>query len=209
MTPNASLQPAAAGCPTGCLLTGGAIAVGLLALGVLTVAVVPPLGIFALILGAIAAAAVAWAALARQQSEMLDVELDCQPSTLRLGETLNFAVTVSAKKPCRLSAGTVTLRCRERAISRGGTSDTTYLHTVYEDTRDLPAEDHLMPGSSWSAEAALPIPRELPATFVGRNNFIEWHLVLHIGIPGPLLDIRREQPLVVVPELVEGASDEG
>jgi len=202
MNQDASPQALAGGCPQGCTRAGTLIGLGLLALGVLTFASVTPLAIFAFIVGGIALSVSIWAALARQQSETLSVDLHCQPDRLRLGEELAFRVTVGAKRDCRLGAGTVTLRCREVAISRGGTSDTTYTHTVYEDVRELPAEDHLSAGSSWNAELALPIPRELPASYSGRNNSIEWRIVLHIAIPGPRLDISREWPLDVLPEVV-------
>ena len=206
-TASAVLSGAASGCPSGCLTTGCLLGIGLLGGGLLLLLAVPPLGLFGVILGTIVLGATAWAWLSRQQSETLDVALSCAPLRPCLGQEVAFAVTLTGKKSCRLGAGTVTLRCRERAISRGGTSDTTYTHTVYEDTRDLPSVDQLDAGSSWTAEVALPVPRELPASFSGRNNFIEWTVHLHITIPGPRLDITREQELQVQPALWLGDND--
>ena len=150
-TASAVLSGAASGCPSGCLTTGCLLGIGLLGGGLLLLLAVPPLGLFGVILGTIVLGATAWAWLSRLQSETLDVALSCAPLRPCLGQEVAFAVTLTGKKSCRLGAGTVTLRCRERAISRGGTSDTTYTHTVYEDTRDLPSVDQLDAGSSWTA----------------------------------------------------------
>lgn len=148
-----------------------------------------PLSFFGLLLLAVTI----WLALVAQQQGLVDCEIKLDPGELALGEHLNVSIQVVAKKRVPLTTATITLICREKAISRGGTSDTTYYHNVHEDTRPVEVNQELSEGMPWFTSASFQVPPELPATFVGKNNFIEWLVQVHIGLKGVILDIRRDE----------------
>lgn len=143
-----------------------------------------------------------WLLLLAQQASLVDVAFDVNPLQVRLGEQLRIRAVVSAKRNVPLTRGKLELRCLERAISRGGTSDTTYTHLAYTDEQPVDASQTLSEGMSWIAEGVFVIPDGLPPSFAGRNNFIEWTVNFRIGLRGPLLDITRSQSIVVKNERV-------
>jgi hypothetical protein len=162
----------------------------------------PEIGVFFGLPAVIALGLTAWAWMSAQQLEMVDCAIELDPEQLRFGERLRVKVVVTAKKRCPLTTGTLALRCRERAISRGGTSDTTYTHLAHDEAVPLEANQDLSEGMMWYAEHDYVLPEGLPASFSGRNNFIEWHVALHLGVRGPAIDIRKEVALQVLPEVV-------
>lgn len=145
----------------------------------------------------LALAGLIWGALALQQQSMVDVVVEVTPLELAVGERLKVSATVTAKRRAPLTRGRFVLRCQERAINRGGTSDTTYTHLAHEEVLPLEAGQSLSEMSSWTGTGEFTIPVGLPGSFSGRNNFIEWSVGFDMGLSGPLLDIRRSQAIIV------------
>jgi hypothetical protein len=156
-----------------------------------------PFGIFGLIGLAIVASILATA----KRDATVDVQVTINPLQARFGERVKVQVQVIAKRRVRLTTGQIALRCREKAINRGGTSDTTYFHMAHDDARPVVAETELSEGMAWNAEESFEIPVGLPASFDGRNNFIQWHAYVELGIKGPTLDIKGDHYFEVLPEI--------
>jgi len=193
------------GCPVGCLVVGAGIELLLIsgavvafgAGGALGVAI--PATVVAVLLGTL----LTWGFLRRQQAAMLDADVLVRPEWAAFGQKVRVTLWLQAKGECPLGRGHLGLRCQERAIARGGTSDTTYTHTAFEDQQPLEVGRTLYPGETIEHTAVFVIPEGLPASFEGRNNFIEWQAVAYLAIPGPRLDLRRCVPLRVLPEVFE------
>lgn len=151
------------------------------------------------ILGAFALCAVIGLGMVARREGAIRYGVEVDPARARLNETVRVSVRLEAQRPCRVTTGAVTLLCRERAISRGGTSDTTYYHTVHEDMQPFEIHDTLTDLCPWATTLTFVIPEGLPASFAGRNNFIEWQIRLHVGLRG-MLDVRHEQPFTVLNE---------
>jgi hypothetical protein len=121
-----------------------------------------------------------------------------------LGAMLPLQVAVDVLKDIPVTDVEVTLTAQERAIDRGSKSDTTHQHIIYTQTARIPAGGQWTGGQSMFFTANLAIPAELPPSFTGKHNFIEWSAALWVGIPGWYPDIRQKLPLTVRP-LVAGA----
>lgn len=158
--------------------------------------------VFFLIVAALLAAGLIWMLLSAQQASLIDVAFEVNPIDVRLGDTLRVRTTLSAKRRVPLTNGKIELRCQERAISRGGTQDTTYTHLAYTDEHPIDAGMVLEEGMSWVADAEFQVPDGLAPSYSGRNNFIEWSVHFRLGLRGPLLDITRSQALAVRNERV-------
>ncbi|MCC7492349.1 MAG: hypothetical protein IT204_08395 [Fimbriimonadaceae bacterium] len=201
-TPTAPPAAPGGGAPAGCVVGCGCLAVALLALGVLgLLSGTPPLALVGLIFGGVVALLTGYLAASRRQAATVDVVLQIAPERIRFNDTVKVQLQVTAKRRAPLTTGSIALICRERAINRSGTTDTTYTHVVHQDTQPLEANTVLDLGLTWSAEAAFAVPAGLPASFSGRNNSIEWYVQVHLGLAGLLLDIRETRPVQVRPEL--------
>lgn len=189
------------GCGGWCCLTASGLTVSALVLTVLLGVRGSPGAIFTGIVGLVAAIVAASTLATARRDAAVDFEVTLSPSPVAFGEPLKVRLEVRAKRRIRLTTGALTLLCQERAINRSGTQDQTYTHTAHEDKRPIVAATELSEGFSWSCEERFDLPVGLPASFVGRNNFIEWKVRLWLGIKGPLLDIREDYDVEVVPEI--------
>lgn len=187
---------------TGCLIGCGLLTL-LLILGTVVAAMqgewggAVPGGIFSLIAAGVM---VYWIA-SRQQAAAVDCTITVTPLQARFDDHVTVNIQITAKKRIRLTKGAIALRCQERAIDRSGTSDTTYTHLPHDEAQPINAETDLSPGMGWSHSATFKIPPGLPATFTGRNNFIQWFAHLDLGLAGPLLDLHRDEYFEVLPEM--------
>lgn len=188
---------ASVGCAAGCgCLTLGFVGLSVAGFATGELGLAIPFAIFgtiglAILIGLLATA---------RRDAMVDVQVTISPLQARFGERVRVDVQVLAKRRVRLTTGKIALRCRERAINRGGTSDTTYYHLAHDDVREITAETELSEGMAWNTSESFEIPLGLPASFDGRNNYIEWHAHVDLGIKGPTLDIRGDHSFEVLPE---------
>lgn len=118
-----------------------------------------------------------------------------------LGSLLPVQVTIGVLKDLLVTDVEVQLVARERAVRRGGKSDSTFTHELYTQTARIPADATWAGGQTVTFTANLAIPADVPPSFAGRNNFIEWSLRLWVGIPGWYPDIRIALPVDVRPLL--------
>ena len=187
---------------TGCGLGCGCVSGLLLLLGVAgLIGRQPGLAMPGLILGGMGAVLTIYLLAQAKQAATVDVQVTITPQQARFGERVSVRVQAAGRRRCRLTTGLIALRCREKAINRGGTSDTTYYHMVHDDQRPISAETDLTEGMVWGTEESFEIPVGLPASFSGRNNFIQWHARVELGLKGPLMDIRGDHDFEVLPEL--------
>lgn len=113
------------------------------------------------------------------------------------GSPLKFDVTVGTLRPFPVSAATVTLEGRERAVHGSGKSKIEHLHTFFSRALPLSAPP-LWPGDSLLAfHPQLQLPVDAVPSFAGKSNQIEWFATLHVAIPGWFPDIRRQLPIAV------------
>ncbi|OPZ82336.1 MAG: hypothetical protein BWY76_02745 [bacterium ADurb.Bin429] len=120
-----------------------------------------------------------------------------------LGAPLPVKVDIAVLQSIPITDVEVTLTARERAINRSGKSETTYQEEIYTQTVRVEAGGTWNGGQAVRFTAPLVIPPEMPASFAGKHNFIEWTATLWVGIPGWYPDIRHKLPLTVRP-LVAG-----
>lgn len=120
-----------------------------------------------------------------------------------LGAPLPMKVDIAVLQSISVTDVEVTLTARERAVNRSGKNETTYQEEIYTQTVRVDAGAMWNGGQAVSFTAPLIIPADLPASFAGKHNFIEWTAALWVGIPGWYPDIRHKLPLTVRP-LVAG-----
>ncbi len=191
------------GASSGCLLGCGAVTAALVGLSVYGfTSRNPSLGVPTAIFGALALAVLVWLVLSMQQAAAVECRVMVDPAQARFNETVTVRVEVLAKRAITLTTGTLHLRCQEKAISRGGTSDTTYTHLAHDEAHPIEAAAELGPGMAWQTSATFFLPEGLPASFSGANNFITWQAHLDLGLKGPLLDLHRDESFTVLPEVV-------
>lgn len=135
--------------------------------------------------------------------------LEVRPPTeaLRLGQSFEFSAVVLPKRNLVLGTGKLTLRCQEHAISRGGTSDTHYRQTLFEQVFDLPPGRRYQRGEALEIRQRLTIPATGVPSFDGKNNFIEWSVVLQVPARGICPDIHEQSPLRVLPQIIAAADE--
>ncbi|HOS43370.1 MAG TPA: hypothetical protein PK794_06750, partial [Armatimonadota bacterium] len=120
-----------------------------------------------------------------------------------LGAPLPVKVAIAVLQSIPVTDVEVTLTARERAVNRGGKHETTFQEELFTQTVRVDAGGTWNGGQAVHFTAPLVIPADLPASFAGKHNFIEWTATLWVGIPGWYPDIRHTLPLTVRP-LVAG-----
>jgi hypothetical protein len=181
-----------------------AIIGGVFSAGKASPQIIIPLGLGALVL-TIVGIVIGRLAIADSFYEVTVGEL---PATVKLGESFRWQGLVKPKRPMRLGAAKLVLRCREHAINRGGTSDSHYRKTIYEEAFELGEGRRLHMGEIAELRAEITIPTDAVPSYSGRNNFIEWSLTLVASVPGFCPDIKQETPVQVLPQM-DKASDRG
>jgi len=182
----------------GCLVVG--LVLG--AIGIVLLGDIAPLGIFVLFAAAVAGVVGGFLLRKGLAESYYTVVLGPVPAAVALGESFEWRVAVRARRASTLGPAQAVLRCQEHAISRGGTSDSHYRQTIYEEGLHMGHGRDVHPGDEAVLEAAVTIPRLAVPSFSGRNNSIEWKLILNVPVPGYCPDIKEEVPLHVLPELV-------
>lgn len=135
--------------------------------------------------------------------------LEVRPPTepLRLGQSFDFYALVLPKRNMTLGTGKLTLRCQEHAISRGGTSDTHYRQTIFEQVFELPPGRRYQHGEALEIRQRLTIPATAIPSFDGKNNSIEWFVILQVPAPGICPDVHDQSSLHVLPQIVATADE--
>ncbi len=159
-----------------------------------------PMLFIALVFGAIGLGMGIWGLRRRLAAGYYDCAADGAPS-VGLGDSAQWGVTVSAKRAMDVGTVSCTLRCQEHAISRGGTSDSHYRKTLYEQHFQVPGGS-LQPGQQASFRVPFTIPPDAVPSHRSSNNFVEWRLELHAPVPGMCPDIK--QTLVCTPRFPAG-----
>lgn len=142
----------------------------------------------------------------RIASRFYEAVIDQPPGQLLLGESFEAGLTIRARRDMRLGDAEAVLQCEEHAISRGGTSDTHYRKTIFEQAYSLGGERDLRPGEEAALRTKITIPSAAIPTLRGKNNFIEWKLRLTVPIPGYCPDMREEFELQVRPRMAHGSA---
>ena len=120
-----------------------------------------------------------------------------------VGEAFDWGVTVRAKRPITVGTASVTLKCQEHAIARGGTSDSHYRKTLVEQTFQV-AGKQLMPGEELPLRVTASIPRDAIPSHASKNNFIEWTLQIRASVPGYCPDLKESISVTVEPTIAGG-----
>jgi len=206
LNPSSSSQSRA---PSGCAAGCGCFTLLMVLMVVAGVAMREPgLATVGVVLGTLSLGLTLYFLTAARQASTVAVQVTISPLQVRFGERVKVQVQVLAKRRIRLTTGTIALRCRERAINRGGTTDSTYLHMAHDDARPITAETELSEGMAWSIEESFELPAGLPASYSGRNNFIEWHAFVALGIKGPIPTSARPR-FEVLPESPDPEREHG
>jgi len=107
---------------------------------------------------------------------------------------------------------TITLKCQEHAIARGGTSDSHYRQTLHEQAFEVPGRA-LQPGEEGPFRAEIAVPPTVIPSHRSRNNFVEWTLEVRAAVPGYCPDIRDKTDIWIEPsvasESTAGLPDDG
>jgi len=151
----------------------------------------------------------AWTYLRQKVAESYyEVRVDPLPTSVKLGEGFDFRAMVLPKRDLRIGRGKLVLRCQEHAISRGGSSDSHYRQTLFEQSVDLPEGRRYTHGEALEIRQRLTIPAGAIPSFAGRNNSIEWTVSLRVPMPGVCPDLHQAVPLSVAPCFAPGAETE-
>jgi len=168
-----------------------------------------PLVVIAVLMGLVGAIAGLFALRKRVAAGYYETTADAAPA-VGLGDSAQWGVTITARRPMTVGAVSCTLSCQEHAISRGGTSDSHYRKTLFTQTFQL-AGGSLQPGQQASFRVPFTIPPDGVPSHRSANNFIEWRLELHAPVPGMCPDIKQKVDLWVAPtvrgELTAGLPD--
>jgi len=171
-----------------------------------------PAIIIGAIAGVIALVGIIWYLRLHIAESFYDVMIPTPDRAVALGATVHWRPAVKANKGFRIGAATATLRCREHAINRGGTSDSHFRKEIYREEIILGQARKLYSGEVAEFSVKFDVPPGAIPSFHGRNNFIEWRLILKVPVPGICPDIQQEVPLVIEPETVDDrplGADEG
>jgi hypothetical protein len=149
---------------------------------------------------ALAVVAVLVATVMRSQvaASFYDLTADGRPS-VGVGEAFTWGLTVHARRPLTVGDLRFTLRCQEHAISRGGTSDSHYRHTLFEHPVVVPGR-LVSPGEAAEFRAQFATPANAIPSHRSANNFIEWTLEVHAPITGYCPDVHHRVDLWVQPQ---------
>jgi hypothetical protein len=188
-----------AGC-CACSVVAWIVAAGLAIAGIANH--VYPLLIFALVLAVIGAICGVSVLRGRMAKGYYEIVLDPLPQ-VGLGDSAQWGLTLVAKRSFQVGTVTCTLRCQEHAISRGGTSDSHYRNTLYEQTFRI-AGRPMLPTEQAAFRVPFTIPPDAVPSHRSSNNFIEWQLQLHAPVPGWCPDVKQTVDLWVAPT-VSGA----
>lgn len=153
------------------------------------------------IVGAIILALIVFFARLRIAASFYEVRPAEAPTALTPGESFRWGAVVEPKRRMKLGRAKVVLRCQEHAINRGGTSDSHYRKTILEETLDLGEERQLALGGIAEFETEITIPQTAIPSYSGKNNRIEWDLILTAPVPGYCPDIKEEVSLRVLPQI--------
>ncbi len=181
----------------GCGLVAGAVCAGGLYLLIGRGAIG---GLMLVLFGLIGLGLAGWLAATVIRAATIECDLAAAPTKLRFRDSVTVTVRLSALRRCSLRAGNLRLVCRERAIARGGTSDSTFLHTAYEEVRPLEVNATLEPGEQWATSVTFRVPEGYPGSFSGQNNFIEWLVHLDLGLGAMMPALHQDTPVTVLPE---------
>ncbi|MCE5216130.1 hypothetical protein LLH03_03765 [bacterium] len=152
---------------------------------------------------------VAWVYLRQKVADSYyEVRVEPVPTSVKLGDSFDFRAMVLPKRDLRIGRGQVVLRCQEHAISRGGSSDSHYRQTLFEQPVDLPEGRRYTHGEALEIRQRLTIPADAIPSFAGHNNSIEWRVLLRVPMPGICPDLHEALPLSVAPCFAPGADTE-
>jgi len=124
---------------------------------------------------------------------------------ITLGGEVEWRPSVQPKRGLKIGAPRAILRCREHAINRSGTSDTSYHNDVHKEEVQLAEGRQVYHGEIVELQPRMKIPADAVSSYTGKNNFLEWSLTLRVPVPGFCPDIKEEVSIEVEPILPAGA----
>lgn len=120
---------------------------------------------------------------------------------VRLGGVARVLLSLEPKRPVKLNGATLSFWTEEKAIYDAGTSSRTYREELHRSSTPLDLPPVLE--GSFEREILVSIPRDIPPTFRGKNNFLHSFCHVYLDIPG-VPDVEIEQEIRVAPELADG-----
>jgi len=182
--------------------------VGIIAGGILLVVMVARAGgpVVAVIAIACLVVGGVFAARAHLAAISYEVTWDPTPTSVDLGQTLTWGVTIRAKRPVTLGTARTRLWCEERAVHGSGKSQSVHRNTLLEQSQVFPGQA-LAPGQAVVLRGSLPVPPTSLPSYRGAYNTIQWTVSMGVPVPGICPDIKKKARLWVVP-VIEGAPAE-
>ncbi len=136
--------------------------------------------------------------LAERRLGTVDVQI---PEQLEPGDTVDVLVHCEPRRTTPLNKVTLTLRCREKAVSGSGTNRTTHTHTVWSDTYETGASTTMEAGEPAVYAHSFTLPADAAPSFAAPSNELIWEVEVHFDIPGAP-DWGKTFPLTVRPSPV-------
>ncbi len=120
---------------------------------------------------------------------------------VRIGGVARVLLSLEPKRPVKLNGATFSFWTEEKAVYEAGSSSRTYREELHRSS--TPLDRPPVVEGSFEREILVSIPRDIPPTFKGKNNFLQSFCHVYLDIPGAP-DVEIEQEIEVAPELADG-----